>query len=409
MVSTLGWLDHDADAQANTLNILALFQQKESRDELGIGVIRDSFAEQLFPGTSTIQTRLRYMLFVPWIYQCLESKCISAATFGTQADRDERALIIPLAQLEEDSAGTFGKNSREKLKRLPSSVYWSGLRHWKIHKTSWSQEEYHRRVDELYRARAEINEREYKEKNQGDMGDTSANKPAQSWHSSLPAPPPNFPDEATFALTRQEASFLRDRIQSSCKGSLLAWLTLHSQPADVSAPWEHPDYAKFPDALKELLTHARFFSYAMHGAALLYNYLLAKERSDEDLLSQHHDNFVDWFNALPRKEIATWSLDRMWELTARPAYSISLKTRRFVEQWIALIRESSGTLLTSKEASALIRAREIALKGPRSRFKNRRALEQWSGYAGTLRLVYRWNNVQIVLNDLAQGLRREEC
>lgn len=409
MASALGWLDHDANAQAKTLNILALFQQKESRDELGIGTIRDSFAEQLFPGTSTIQTRLRYMLFVPWIYQRLENKRISAANFGTQADRDERALIIPLSKLEEDSAGTFGKNSREKLKRLPSSVYWSGLRRWGIRETSCSQEEYHRRVDELYRARTEISEREYQEKNQGDMGDTSVNKSSQSWHSSLPAPPPNFPDEATFALTRQEASFLRDRIQCSCKGSLLAWLTLHSEPASVSAPWEHPDYAKFPDDLKELLTHAQLFSYTMHGAALLYNYLLAKERADNGLQSQHHDSFVAWFTALPRQDLETWSLVRMWELTAGPDYSISLKTRRFVEQWITLIRQSSGTLLTSKEACALIRAREIALKGPRSRFKNKRALEQWSGYAGTLRLFYRWHNVQIILNDLAQGLRREEC
>lgn len=153
MASLLGWLDHDANAQAKTLNILALFQQKESRDELGIGTIRDSFTEQLFPGTSTIQTRLRYMLFVPWIYQRLENKRISAANFDIQADRDERALIILLAQLEEDSADTFGKNSREKLKRLPSSVYWSGLRRWGICEMSWSQEEYHRRVDELYRAR----------------------------------------------------------------------------------------------------------------------------------------------------------------------------------------------------------------------------------------------------------------
>lgn len=409
MASALGWLDHDANAQTKMLDILALFQQKESRDELGIGAIRDSFAEQLFPGTSTIQTRLRYMLFVPWIYQRLENKHISAANFGIQADRDERALIIPLSQLEEDSSGTFGKNSREKLKRLPSSVYWSGLHRWGIRETLWSQEEYHRRVDELYRLRREINEREYQEKNRGDLGDTNSYKPSQSWHSSLPAPPPNFPNGATFALTRQEASFLRDRIQLSCKGSLLAWLALHSKPADVNSPWEHPDYAKFPDELKELLTHARLFSYVMHGAALLYNYLLAKERADNDLLSRHHDSFVAWFTALPREDIATWSIDLMWVLAAGPGYSISLKTRRFVEQWIALIRQSSGTLLTSKEACALIRAREISLKGPRSRFKNRRALEQWSGSAGTLRLVYRWNNVQIFLNDLAQGLRGEEC
>ena len=52
--------------------ILALFRERDTRDELGIGVIRDLVADELFPGTSTIQTRLRYMLFVPWIYQRLK-------------------------------------------------------------------------------------------------------------------------------------------------------------------------------------------------------------------------------------------------------------------------------------------------------------------------------------------------
>ena len=49
-----------------TLHILLLFQEKDSREELGLVAIRDSFADSLFPGTSTIQTRLRYMFFVPW-------------------------------------------------------------------------------------------------------------------------------------------------------------------------------------------------------------------------------------------------------------------------------------------------------------------------------------------------------
>ena len=65
MSSVLAWIDHDSKARERTLRILSLFQEKESRDELGLGSVRDSFADQLFPGTSTIQTRLRYMLFVP--------------------------------------------------------------------------------------------------------------------------------------------------------------------------------------------------------------------------------------------------------------------------------------------------------------------------------------------------------
>ena len=38
-------------------------------DELGIGVIRDSFSDTLFPGISTIQTRAKYFLTIPRIFR----------------------------------------------------------------------------------------------------------------------------------------------------------------------------------------------------------------------------------------------------------------------------------------------------------------------------------------------------
>jgi hypothetical protein len=50
----------------------------------------------------------------------------------------------------------------------------------------------------------------------------------------------------------------------------------------------------------------------------------------------------------------------------------------------------------------------MKLKGPRSRFRNQRALEQWGGYSGVGRLVYRWPNVKVLLNDLYQGMSLEE-
>ena len=72
MASSLTWLDHDPAERERMQRILALFQVRETRDELGLGAVRDSFADQMFPGTSTIQTRLRYMLFVPWMYRRFE-------------------------------------------------------------------------------------------------------------------------------------------------------------------------------------------------------------------------------------------------------------------------------------------------------------------------------------------------
>jgi Family of unknown function (DUF6361) len=67
-MSSLAWIDFDEAERQRAQRIMALFEERESRDELGLGAIRDSIADHLFPGTSTIQTRLRYMLFIPWLF-----------------------------------------------------------------------------------------------------------------------------------------------------------------------------------------------------------------------------------------------------------------------------------------------------------------------------------------------------
>ncbi len=150
MISTLTWIDHDAEARERSLRILALFQERESRDELGLGGIRDSFADRLFPGTSTIQTRLRYMFFVPWIYRELEQSRVPTASFAQRADGAERNLIDAMRGMSEREAGIFGGRSGRELKRLPSSVYWAGLGSWGIRLVDLSQDAYHRGIDRIY-------------------------------------------------------------------------------------------------------------------------------------------------------------------------------------------------------------------------------------------------------------------
>jgi hypothetical protein len=47
------------------LDVINFFLEKETREELGIGTVRDAFADRFFPGTSIIQTRACYFLFIP--------------------------------------------------------------------------------------------------------------------------------------------------------------------------------------------------------------------------------------------------------------------------------------------------------------------------------------------------------
>jgi len=67
-ISALGWVSFGS-AEAEAVNaLIGALTDSEARDELGIGAIRDGFSDLLFPGTSTVQTRLRYFLMIPRIF-----------------------------------------------------------------------------------------------------------------------------------------------------------------------------------------------------------------------------------------------------------------------------------------------------------------------------------------------------
>jgi hypothetical protein len=406
MPSQLTWIDHDNAARERSLKILALFQERESRDELGLGGVRDSISDQLFPGTSTIQTRLRYMLFVPWIYRKLEIEKVPPGEFAARADRMERFLVGPLLAAD-DRSGVFGKTAGKGIKRLPSSVYWSAFGSWGIRLMNASQDEYHRQIGVLYHRRAEQRARDAERAKNGDDSDSSPAPGTLSWHPRLPSPPIGFPDNVTFSLSQEEASFLLDRIQRSHPESLLAHLALHCTPVDVSAPWLHPDQADFSTHHRELLTHGRLFSDVMHGAALIYNIALSKLGNRDDKVQDYQLAFAQWHDSLNQDEIRAWGLPRLWELVIDHGHTITPATRLFIERWQDLLVSHGAAVLEKAEAIELIRRRERSLKKGRSRFDNRRALDQWKGASGLGRMVYRWSTAKVFLKDLHDGLSKE--
>lgn len=396
MPSSLSWLDHDPAARDRSLRILALFREKESRDELGIGALRDALADRLFPGTSTIQTRLRYMLLVPWIYQKLEDKHVPASTFAASARQAELAMVQPLLDAREE--GVFGSVAGSNLKRLPSSVYWAGLGAWGIRRFSGPQSEYHRSVDVLYAKRARLRRKE--------DDDAETDLSTWTWHPRLPDPPEGFPSELDLRLTAEEASFLRDRIVTTCRGSLLAWLVLHGRADASPEPWLHHQRAEFTDASKTLLRHASLLTDTLEGAARVYNILLAELRGSADLAGAHRAELESWRTRCDLAGIAEWSLDELWAESVGYGHTITHQTRRFLEEWVERVRITDGRVADDVAGRSLIRQRERGLKGPRSRFANRGALDQWGGNSAVGRLTYRWPTAKRFLDDLLPALGR---
>src|SRR5215212_9695414 len=179
--SSFGWLDHDEGDRRRMMEVINLFRENGTLDELGIGTIRDTYAERFFPGTSTIQTRARYFLFLPWLYRQLETERVPSS----RADRRARELQGRLVQSlkaggEGSNAGVIGIDAGENIQRLPSVIYWQGLRRWGIRLFEGSTERYHASLDRFYRE-----EQAPKLSEGGELLDRAD----RNWFGSIPSPP----------------------------------------------------------------------------------------------------------------------------------------------------------------------------------------------------------------------------
>ncbi|MGC4091634.1 MAG: DUF6361 family protein [Polyangiaceae bacterium] len=397
--STFSWLDHSDRERQRMLDAIDRFAENDTRDELGLGSIRDGLSELFFPGTNTIQTRARYFLFVPWIYRALEASTASAENFAARARRDELALVEALCATG-NPEGVIGARARAKLKRLPSNIYWLGLREWGIRRFSGSQDDYYQRVRRPELSAPPLDDDE-------DVVEGSARG---NWHAGLPDPPKDLLKSADLQLTREEALYLRERVRQKQGTSLLSYLIDSKCKMEGALPWLHPAVTTLPARLSAPLEHARLFSETMHGAALLYNLQLTEslppEGEPEHRVAALRAELHDWCTELAQRSdaIAHWNHNDFWALAKRQSH-VRGSTEHFVNSWWKLETWRDPELaISSPAARALIESRERALKGSRARLGNQRALERWRGAAGLSRLNYRWGVTTRFINDIHTGL-----
>jgi Family of unknown function (DUF6361) len=407
-MSAFVWLDYSERERRKMLDVVDLFREHDTRDELGIGSVRDAFADMLFPGTSTIMTRARYFLLVPWTYQRLERLRVKSAEIAARARRAELDLVEPIER-SDDSDGNIGKVAKNTLKRLPSSVYWQGLSVWGIRAFRGAQVQYHRSLDRYYAQLARHGGRA----SERDVEHDDLISP--NWHAGLVSPPEDFPAECSLSLTRREAEYLAERIRLSaaCSGSLLAELICRRRPAaDVAFAWELPHCAELPQKLREMLEHARNFSEIMHGAPQLYNLILAEQAREKDGVAKYRRAFALWAQSLSKRAraLAQWERERFWELVRSVNPRITGPTQDFVNTWWNLaLTGDAARLCDSSTARLLIRERERRLKKSLARIDNPRAQELWTGDSGTAQLEFRWNISRRLLGDIFEGLEKPDA
>jgi hypothetical protein len=399
-MSLVAWLDYSEVERRRMLDVIDLFRDKGTVDELGLGTIRDAFADLLFPGTSTVMSRARYYLLIPWIYRELESRQVPGSEFAARA-KDTELRLIPVIAASDDNRGNIGRRAGFGLKRLPSGIYWAGLRIWGIRNGRTSQAEYHRSIDQHYRrtqfqrARNETRDSEHDDIEKG------------YWHDKLPPRPSTFPKQCTLKLRQVDAEYLSQRIRTApgTRDSLLAELMHRQTPwDDQRLIWFHPDAGSWPTRLREIVDHARLFSEVMHGATLLYNYILMGLL---DKCSEFESKLDEWADLMETRSAAfeAWDKRRFWEIAREENPRLGPRAMNFAEAWWELVA-SRGARAISKDQAAhrLVKEREAHLKGKLSRLNNESARKRWQEPSGSGQLDYRWGITQVILNDIFDGL-----
>ncbi len=398
MPSMIAWLDASREDQRRMREIVNLFTQSESRDELGIGQVRDAFSDSLFPGTSTLHTRARYLLFVPWCFVAAAAKGGTAAGGEQRAEDNERALIAGLRDLGATD-GLIGRVAGVAVKTLPSTLYWGALRQYAIVQVAEPLDALGRRIS------PDPDQEELAERVLG------------AWSPTLPPVPAGFPrhPETGFELSRAEAGWLQERMLGGTEGSLLHHLASdgHRPQANSDAPWNDAVCHTSAPEMRRTLEHARLFSLAAHGASYLYNLLIAERYVKaghtriETPVERYRDLLQEWAQECEKndRELSAWDRSAFWDLILAVNPQVRPVTRAFLSAWFGRVCNLEIHRAADDEAlRQLIARRERTQKGSQSRLTNDRLLASWSGQSGTRRLTYRWDQVNRIIQDLHDGL-----
>ena len=413
MPSSFAWLAADAEQRRQMMEAVDQFRDETTIDDLGVGGIRDAFSDTLFPGTSTIQTRLRYVLFIPWLLQ-------EAARADTVEDMTwrfhdlERDFIDALKRgMGENEQGIIGRRAGRELQRVPSGIYWGALIEWGLVEPGLSARAYFRRSLLL--------REEERAAPHSEDGSAGLELTRTGIDPNLPAPPRNLLRSASFELRPEDVTYLQEAMTRRTAGTLLArlaqtrpagWTTPDTAPP---APWS-PEVLDLLDleldaSLRDHVDLAARFSLYIQGANLLYNLLLAEATSGDD------ERFTDDRTEHYRARLQAWAGEAQWtrplgtedmadiaQLMAARNRRFTTKTQTFLTTWFDAAR-SPFQVTDSAHLRELIQHRERDTKGLRARLRpgNQKALDAWGGESGTFRMLFRWGNVTRHLQDLYDG------
>lgn len=396
----LGWIDFSKSERNKVLSVLDMLSEAGTLDELGIAPIRDGFADLFFPGTSTIQTRAKYFLIVPYALKDLEygSETNPGRIFGLLDEIERKCGQILLDG--EDKDGIIGSRAmaqKKWVKRAPSDVYWAGLRKYGIFSGgSLSLSEYVRAMCALKNEKASLlrlgNRSDTAEEGSTDDKDAGSLFRKQFWK--IPTYHTDWIENLGMKLSAEESSFLKGQIIGSAPDSMLAHI-LRNNMSEILACASYQDLSSlirlFPEQIQQDYALAYDFSDFLYVLRTVYNITVSEGKNETA-------NLV-W-------EDLKGNLDKLAEVDLDAIFGRLNITRNtflcnFLLKSRKLMKESDLTGMMTE-----IKRRERELKQSRAKTLHPGEFDPNSWFGGE-QLDYRFSNAKIIIRDIFESGRTD--
>ena len=402
MASEIGWIDFSTEDRKKVLNAVDALKDGGALDELGIGVVRDSLADWMFPGISTIQTRPKYFITLSqifWDYFKLYKEKGKVPKFKDFLHNEENRIMRTLSKSYSyvEGEGIIGISVSEKggeLARNPSSIYWGGLKIHSIVNTELSLAEYLNNND-LSKTRS-LGDKDDIDLELGDLFAgfgikySGFSKVDEETRMELLVDEKHYL-KGVFITTANKVEFKDNLLSQILKLDELQKIVLDSNTKSFKDLGEKLIESNLlSETSRRAVQFALNFDFLVKGAHIRFNILLQKKGGEIDF-SSDWDNWIDELDS-HREHMAKYNLN---DLLSEFAPRTPGPTRNFL---IALENEILSDEISIERLDHLVHRRETSNKGGKSKLAA--VGEEYPNWIGIQKLDYRFKQFQVLIKDL---------
>ena len=405
----LGWVDYSREERETIKELLKVLGESGSLDELGVGIVRDSISDLLYPGTSVLHTRAKYYILIPELFKKAMKSGLTTSSevrnlINTDQDRIARALRRAIdEETGTKAAGIIGGRSDRGVKMKPTRIYWNALRTTEILCNSdMSFDDACSAVAGYNRKTQNIVIKYESEDDGGDADDVGAGNFAL-FTAPCKERIEDYLENPTLHLRKDEADYLRTQFLHVpvMKNTLMEYC-LKTKTSYQGVALDDIPTEGMPEVLAHNLELATEFANFIYGAYIVYNLLFIEnggEYATAEEKSRLENKYRDWKKKSPglphRDEILKF-------VRNHEHYKAAL--RDFLIRFDSAVKNNT-TDSCSDEEKRIIKQREQACKSVKAKIGKDYPYQEIQSSP----MNYRHGTGQTIISDILKGMVRDDA